>query len=82
MRKPKKYLGQHGITLKYVSPIEIVIIGVAQFKHMLNLGTVPLHMYTHAYIPEYAFMHISMQASIHTCTCIHAYVHACVRVGV
>ena len=37
------YLCQHGVTLKYVSPIEIVIIGVAQFKHMLNIGTVPLH---------------------------------------
>ena len=36
------YLCQHGITLKYVSPIEIVIIGGAQFKHMLNIGTVPL----------------------------------------
>ena len=35
-------MGQRGITLKYVDPIEIVIIGVAQFKHMLNLGTVPL----------------------------------------
>ena len=36
------YLCQHGVTLKYVSPIEIVIIGGAQFKHMLNIGTVPL----------------------------------------
>ena len=35
------YLCQHGVTLKYVSPIEIIIIG-AQFKHMLNIGTVPL----------------------------------------
>ena len=38
------YLCQHGVTLKYVSPIEIVIIGGAQFKHMLNIGTVPLHV--------------------------------------
>ena len=36
------YLCQHGVTLKYVSPIEIVIIGGAQCKHMLNIGTVPL----------------------------------------
>ena len=32
------YLCQHGVTLKYVSPIEIVIVGGAQFKHMLNIG--------------------------------------------
>ena len=38
----KMYLCQHGVTLKCVSPIEIVIIGGAQFKHMLNIGTVPL----------------------------------------
>ena len=37
------YLCQHGVTLKYVSPIEIVIIGGAQFTHMLNIGTVPLY---------------------------------------
>ena len=40
------YLCQHGVTLKYVSPIEIVIIGGAQFKHMLNIGTVPLLLET------------------------------------
>ena len=33
---------QRGVTLKYVSPIEIEIIGGAQFKNMLKFGTVPL----------------------------------------
>ena len=37
------YLCQHGVTLKYVSSIEIVIIGGAQFKNMLNFGIVPLY---------------------------------------
>ena len=41
----KMYLCQHGVRLKYVSPIEIVIIGGAQFKHMLNIGTVALHLF-------------------------------------
>ena len=36
------YLCQHGVTLKYVFPIEIVIIGGGQFENMLNIGTVPL----------------------------------------
>ena len=31
-------LCQHSVTLTYVSPIETVIIGGAQFKHMLNIG--------------------------------------------
>ena len=31
-------MGQHGVTLNYVSSIEIVIIGVAQFKHMYRVG--------------------------------------------
>ena len=39
------YLCQHGVTLTYVSPIEIVIIGGAQFKHMLNIGTVPIFVF-------------------------------------
>ena len=39
------YLCQHGVTRKYVSTIEIVIIGGAQFKHVLNIGTVPLYNY-------------------------------------
>ena len=38
----KMYLCQHGVTLKYVSPIEIEIIGGAQFKNMLKFSTVPL----------------------------------------
>ena len=37
------YLCQHGVTLKFVSPIEIVIIGGAQLEQMLNIGTVPLY---------------------------------------
>ena len=43
---------QNGVTLKCVSPIEIVIIEGAQFKHMLNIGTVPLpvHRYEEGFI--------------------------------
>ena len=37
-------------TLNYVSPIEIVIIGGDQFKHMLSIGTVPLCKYVCLYV--------------------------------
>ena len=49
----KMHLCRHGVTLNYVSPVEIVIIGGAQFKHicMLNIGSVPLHLATHAFRP-------------------------------
>ena len=66
------YLFQHGVTLKYVSPIEIVIIGGAQFKHMLNIGTVPLvgtyyHVADHS---QHAFFSNSKQLTLCDRACI------------